>query len=174
MWQLLGLIQSDRFWLQCMLPNPILLATIVWPIVMAQTWFCQINNQAQVQYINYTPDLAHVCWLKSGSWIQTSSISCPNSGHHTWTRPHMMLSAIWDDTWPGCEQLSTSSAWKLFTPFSWLALEFLFGSLMLYVYSGGGGKVHKTRDIKNTTKTKHKAIYMAWWIEDFKWEMARC
>lgn len=82
-----------------MLPNPILLATIVWPIVMAQTWFCQINNQAQVQYINYTPDLAHVCWLKSGSWIQTSSISCPNSGHHTWTRPHMMLSAIWDDTW---------------------------------------------------------------------------
>lgn len=77
-----------------MLPNPILLATIVWPIVMAQTWFCQINNQAQVQYINYTPDLAHVCWLKSGSWIQTSSISCPNSGHHTWTRPHMMLSAF--------------------------------------------------------------------------------
>lgn len=174
MWQLLGLIQSDRFWLQCMLPNPILLATIVWPIVMAQTWFCQINNQAQVQYINYTPDLAHVCWLKSGSWIQTSSISYPNSGHHTWTRPHMMLSAIWDDTWPGCEQLSTSSAWKLFTPFSWLALEFFFGSLMLYIYSGGGGKVHKTRDIKNTTKTKHKAIYMAWWIEDFKWEMAHC
>lgn len=117
-----------------MLPNPILLATIVWPIVMAQTWFCQINNQAQVQYINYTPDLAHVCWLKSGSWIQTSSISCPNSGHHTWTRPHMMLSAIWDDTWPGCEQLSTSSAWKLFTPFSWLALEFFFLGVWCYTF----------------------------------------
>lgn len=75
---------------------------------------------------------------------------------------------------PGCEQLSTSRAWKLFTPFfvtctgNFVEFDAIFCEEVKYT------KVYfKTWDIKKQQKTKHKAIYMAWWIEDFKWEMAR-